>query len=258
MVAIRLGEFEGTLDVLVALVERGEVDIAPLALADVARQCLDLLRGDPAPDPAPLADALAWSARLLYLKSAALLPAPPAPARPSPDEEADPVMLAAMLDEYRRFKAVADALRAREAQGLRSFPRLAPPPPVAPPPGLSNVTLDRLVAIVQQALHRQPPDPPGQAPRETVTVRERLAALEAELRRDGRVSFSRFIAGSRGRIEVVVGFMAVLELIKRGLAAAIQPEPFGDIVIVSVEALAPPTPMLAAPPPPLSGEGAGG
>jgi segregation and condensation protein A len=233
---VALCRFEGPLDVLLTLWERGELDLTAVALAEVVRRFLAELRATAADDPAPLAEFVAAAARLVEAKSLALLPRPPGPVvEPSPPPPAE---LEALLAEYRRFKAAALAFQAREQEGLRSFPRIAPPP-VPPSPGLSGVTLDRLVALVQEALRRRPPDPPGPLPAATVTVRAQLAVLEGLLARAGSVRFADFIALCRTRIEVIVGFMAVLELIRRGRATAAQPEPFGDILIVAAVPLAP-------------------
>jgi segregation and condensation protein A len=229
---VRLPLYTGALDLLLAMAERAELDISRLAVAEVIAQCLDTLRALAQPDPDRLAEMIAVTSRLMLLKSASLLPRP-AVVPPAAEHEAAPD-IEAWLAEYRVFKLAAEEFRERQQEGLRSFPRLAPPPappPSAPLPG--NVTLDRLLALVQEALNRRPPDPPGEAPRLVVTVRQRLADLEAALEREGRVSFTRFIADSRSRIEIVVGFMAVLELIKQGRAAAEQETPFGDILIVA-------------------------
>ncbi len=215
---------------LLAAVERGDLDPTAVPLAPVASDLLAAARAAVG-ETTELAEAATALARLLERKSAALVPRPTvAPPPPGPDEP--PLDLAALVEEYRQFKAAAEALRAREREGLRSFPRLAPPPVSLPSPGLADVTLERLLTVVQEALRRRPPEPPG-VPRYTLTVQERLAALEAELRVCGRLNFHRFIAACRSRMEVIVGFLAVLELIKRGRAVAEQPEPFGDIVIVA-------------------------
>jgi segregation and condensation protein A len=214
---------------LLAAVERGDLDLTTVPLAPVASDLLAAARAA-AGEVAELADAATVLARLLERKSAALVPRPTVAPPPGPDEPA--LDLAALVEEYRQFKAAVEALRAREQDGLRSFPRLAPPPVPRPSPGLADVTLERLLTVVQEALRRRPPEPPG-VPRYTVTVQERLAALEAELRVCERINFHRFIAACRSRMEIIVGFLAVLELIKRGRAVAEQPEPFGDIIIVA-------------------------
>ncbi len=232
MVDLSLPEYDGPLDALVGALERGERDPGDIRTAAVVSAVRGRLRRDRAGID-EIALAAAWCARLLQAKAAAMLPRAPAVDEDEEEPEPDPESLAALIREYRRFRAAAEEFRGREQEGLRSFPRLAPPPVLPPSLGLGDVTLERLLAVVQEALRRQPPEPPEAAPRHTITVRERLAALEAELRETGRVNFSRFVAACRGRMEIIVGFMAVLELIKNGRAVARQPEPFGDIEIVA-------------------------
>lgn len=234
MLAVRLPDFEGPLDLLLARVERREIDATTLALAGLIADYCTVLRAAGAIDIDLLASFIAIAARLMQLKAAALVPRPPAPAPIEEDEAAAAARLAAMLEEYGRFKAAAGLFREREQEGLRSYPRLAPAPLLpAGPPSVGNLTLERLVAAVQSALARRPPDRPEAVPRYTVTVRERLAALQAVLAAEGRVNFSAFIAACTSRTEIIVGFMAVLELIKGGRAGAEQPEPFGDILIIA-------------------------
>ncbi len=232
MVSIHVeGTFTGTLDELEQAVEQGSVDLASLAMADVSAQALAAARRGSA-DAIALADAAALLARLIERKAAALLPNLPPPEEPAPDEP-EPAALGRLIEEYRLFRAAAEEFRGREQDGLRSFPRLAPPPIMPLPTGLGNLSLDRLLGAVTEALARRPPDPVEAVPRYTVTVRERLEAMQRELAGAGRFNFSGYIRSCRSRIEIIVGFMAVLELIKDGRAHAEQPEPFGDIVVVA-------------------------
>lgn len=227
---VRLADFEGTVDLLISVVERRELDPATLPLVEIVSAYLGYVRAEQAADLDALALFVTSASRLMLLKAAAILPPPAAPP-PEPVEEPDPEDVEEMLREYRRFKAAAGEFREREEATLRSFPRIAPPPTLPPSTGLSDVTLDRLAAIVRDALARRPPEPEEEVPPLLVTVRGQLAALQAELSAHGEVSFTRFIARCTSRLEVVVGFMAVLELIKSGHAAAEQAEQFGDIVL---------------------------
>src|SRR5262249_9191156 len=130
------------------------------------------------------AEFVALAARLMLLKSRALLPRPPAP----PPVEEPPADLELGLAEDRPFKEGAGAPREPQEAGLRSFPRLAPPPLIPAGPGLSHVTLQRLAKIVQDVLARRKDEPAIELPRETVTLRETIEELDALLARDGQVS----------------------------------------------------------------------
>ena len=238
MFVYRAEQFEGSVALLLDQVERHERQAVLVAVADVVGQFVLFLRAAPV-EPGLLADVIASVARLMELKSRALLPPPPGAPVADDAEEVSPEELEAVLREYRRFKVAAGELRARESDGLRSFPRLAPAPlpavwPSAPP--LPDVTLDRLAAIVQAVLQRRPSDPPVVVLAPRVSLRERVAALAEQLERAGRLRFADYIESCPGRAEIIVGFMAVLELIKAGRVLAVQDVLFGDILLVRPDA----------------------
>src|SRR5438094_1219144 len=117
---IQLPVFEGPLDLLLRLIEREELDITAIALAQVADQYLAHVRALEAPDPAALSAFLVIAAKLLVIKSRALLPRPVAARGPdeAPDEGED---LARQLRQYQRYKQAAALLRAWGDQGRRSY-----------------------------------------------------------------------------------------------------------------------------------------
>lgn len=229
---LRLSVFEGPLDLLLYLIEREELDITAVSLVQVTDQYLAYLRSGDQIDATALAEFIAIGARLLYLKSRALLPRPP-----QPDEEDEIAEdLVQRLREYRRFKEAAGVLREREELGLRAYRRVARPPGLPLPTGLDGVTLDLLAQIVQEVLARQPEEPPEQViERHVVTVEQKVDELTQALRRERRLSFREFISASRSRVEVIVAFMAVLELIKALALRAEQDTLFSDIVLVALE-----------------------
>jgi segregation and condensation protein A len=230
---LQLPVFEGPLDLLLYLIEREELDITAVSLAQVTDQYLSFLHSGEQIDAAALAEFIAVGARLLYLKSRALLPRPPSDEEGLEDFGDD---LVQRLREYRRFKEAAAGLRAIEEQGLRAYPRLAPPPALPLPTGLDGVTLDLLASIVREVLERKPEEPPEVVvPRQIVTVEEKISELSTALREHGRLSFRAFISESRSRIEVIVAFLAVLELIKALTLRAEQNAIFGDISLVPLE-----------------------
>src|SRR3990170_1663809 len=154
---LQLPVFEGPLDLLLYLIEREELDITAVSLAQVADQYLSYLHSGERIDADALAEFIAVGARLLYIKSRALLPRPPSDGEELEEMGDD---LVQRLREYRRFKEAAAALRAIEEQGLRAYPRLAPPPSLPLPTGLDGVTLDLLTSSVREVLQRRPEEPP--------------------------------------------------------------------------------------------------
>lgn len=233
---VRLPVFEGPLDLLLHLIEREELDITEISLVSVTDQYIQAMEAMEEIEPGALADFLVIAARLLYLKSRSLLPKP----RPPEDEEeqADADALIQQLLEYRQFKAVAEGLRVREEAGLRAFVRLAPPPQMERKLDLGNISLDKLAAAVQKALRRIPSDPPK--PRVhtyPITVAEQIEVVRERVRRvqvranQQPVRFAALLSAGRTRMEIVVTFLAVLELIKQREIVAEQEGVFGEIVL---------------------------
>ena len=229
---LQLPVFEGPLDLLLYLIEREELDITAVSLVQVTDQYLSHLRSGEQVDATALAEFIATGTRLLLLKSRALLPQPP-----SDDEDVEELGedLVQRLREYRRFKEAAGMLQDIEAEGRRTYPREAPPPELPLPTGLDGVTLDLLAEIVREVLERQPVEEPEViVEREELTGEEMVAELTQALRRQSQVSFRSFISSCRSRLEVIVAFIAVLELIKALRLEAAQDAPFGDISLVAL------------------------
>ncbi len=228
--------FEGPLDLLLHLIEREELDITNIALVAVADQYMQILRDTEQINLDLLADFIWIGARLMLLKSRALLPKPRVDDGIEDDED-DPDDLARQLMEYKLFKEAAGRLRQIETAGLHSYPRIAPPPELPPPPGLDGVTTDLLRQMVEIALTRTPEVKPHVivVRPHKFTVREKVTLIRAMLSESGRVSFRALIDACGTRMEIIVSFMAVLELIKSRVLDAEQDGTFSDIVLVPTE-----------------------
>ncbi|MDE3095858.1 MAG: segregation/condensation protein A [Chloroflexota bacterium] len=228
--------FEGPLDLLLHLIEREELDITDIALVTVTDQYMRYLHAGDQLNIDALADFIAIGARLLFLKSRALLPRPSSTEDGGEEEDDAGDDLTRQLIEYKLFKEAAGRLRAIEAAGLHSYPRIAPPPEFPPPTGLDGVTLDLLQRIVEAALTRTRVEEPVQVIHpHRFTVSEKIALIRDLLAAEGRASFRALVEGCRTRMEVVVSFMAVLELIKSRAIEAVQDAAFEDIVLVPSE-----------------------
>jgi segregation and condensation protein A len=242
---VRLEVFEGPLDLLLKLIERRQLEISKVSLAEVAESFLRYLDSHPDMPPGPLASFVWVASKLLWIKSQALLPKPPI-ARQDDEEEDPGDELVRRLEAYKRVQEAARWLRSREAQGLRSYERPAPEDvkPEKPKPeelglGLDGVTLNKLVKMVQRRMQLQmqinPPPPAGTVTKgHTITVAEKVAHLRrrlASIKEDGRIPMGQELmeAASRSRMELVVLFMAILEIMRRGLGYAEQDDLFGEI-----------------------------
>lgn len=239
MPEIHLPVFDGPLELLLRLIEREDLDITAISLVAVADQYLGAIRAERGRDPDALAEFVAIGARLIYLKSRALLPRPPAVAADDAlvDDEVGQELVE-LLVEYRRFKEVALVLAERQEAGVRVYPRLAPPPTVPEGPGLQGVTVEAMRKIMLDVLRRLPAPPRHVIRRERVTMQRVIERVREQLHRSGRLSFRELLETCRTRVEVVVSFLAVLELLKGGECDAAQATPFGDIEIIAVRVAA--------------------
>lgn len=225
---VQLPVFEGPLDLLLELIERAELDITRIALAEVTDQYLDHMRALEEHRLDDLASFLVIAARLLQIKSEALLPRP---VEREPGEEDPGDALARQLIEYRRYKRIAELLSQREEDGMRSFFRIAPVRSMEPKLDLGGVTLADLRAAFLDALAASPKRPSvGRVvvpPR--VNIREKIGLILRTIRAAGRATFRSLISGVESRVEVVVSFLAMLELVRLRRVFAEQSELFGEI-----------------------------
>jgi segregation and condensation protein A len=225
---IEVAGFSGPLDLLLHLCERQKLDVTAVSLVAVTGQYLALLRAAEQIDHWALADFVAIGARLLELKSRALLPSPPQPVEE--EAEPDPDDLVEMLRRYQQFKELAAYLRAREEEDAHAFTRTAPPPDVPPLPGLDGATPERLLAVLRRVLARTAPPPePETYRRPRLTVAQKAAEILFELRISGAVLFSRVLERCRTREEIITSFFAVLDLVRAGRLDAQQDDRFAEI-----------------------------
>ena len=238
---LRLPVYEGPLDLLLSLIERQELDITEVSLLAVTEQYLAQLRDHEHMNLAALAEFVAVGARLLLLKSRALLPQEERPEDDALPDEDDPAALVAALEEYRRFRRAAVYLGTLEDEHRAAYRREAAPPETPLPTGLDEVTLDALADLFRQVLERIPEEKPAPVvARQPVRLRDRIRSLIERLAVEDRVSFRGLIERSETRLEVVIDFLAVLELIKANYLRAEQQEAFSDIDLVRIEGAQPP------------------
>lgn len=230
--------YEGPLDLLLQLIERAELDITTLALAQVTEPYLAHVRqmqqADGNQNAAEVSGFLVIAARLVQMKSAALLPRPSLDV--SVDDEDSGEALARQLIIYKRFKELAAQVSDRDAQGLRTYLRVAAPAvKVDARLDMSDVTISQLLQVARSIFLSQP-DLPAlsrvvSAPR--VTIREKIRMILNGIRSLQTTRFSSFLRQRGDRLEAVVTFLAMLELMKRQVIEASQADLFGEIEIQS-------------------------
>jgi segregation and condensation protein A len=233
---VTLPVFEGPLDLLLHLIEREELDITQVSLAQVTNQYLDHLAQLSERDPENLADFLVVAARLLLIKSRVLLPQPPAPSAPGPADLDTGDDLVRQLVEYKRFKEAARWLQDMESQGLSSYVRLAPAPSLERTANLEDVTLEDLLAAMREVLAVEPPAPAvnGTVSRILVTIAEQMAVIERQTASGQAVSFRGLLKEAPSRLHVIVTLLALLEMIKQLRVTVQQDRLFGDILIQKI------------------------
>jgi segregation and condensation protein A len=231
---VELPVFEGPLDLLLHLIEREELDITQVSLAQITNQYLDYLAQLSERDPDSLADFLVIAAKLLLIKSRVLLPQPPAASAVDGEDVGED--LVRQLIEYKRFKEAARWLRELDDQGLRSYIRLAGIPPLEPTVDLGDVTLDDLLEAVREVLAIKPPGPlvDNSVPPVTITIANQMEVIEKAVATGRRVSFRSLLDQATSRLEIIVTLLALLEMVKQLRIRMQQDLSFGEILIVGV------------------------
>ena len=231
---VRIPIYEGPLDLLLNLIEKAELDITTVSLAMVTDQYLAYMHGLEQSNPDDMSGFLIIAARLLQIKSEALLPRPP---QREPGEEDLGDSLVEQLRLYKRFKEIGAWLDERQQAGMATYLRVAPPPKFDVKFDPSTLTLERLIEAAQAAFARAAEkEPLGSviaAP--TVTIREKIDLIARTLRQLQRASFRGLLGDKATRLEVVVTFLALLELVKRYRVQAQQESLFSDIQIDRLE-----------------------
>ncbi len=229
MPQITLPVFQGPLELLLHLIERDDLDITAVSLVTVTDQYLKAVHERDDVDPGALADFVSIGAKLILLKSRALLP-PVESDEDDPEDDVGPELVELLL-EFQRFKAAADILEARQDSGFRLFGRDAVAPDVVATSGLEGVAVESLYSIMLDVLSRKSDEPTGVVERQTLTLRERIADFHERVKGRGRFSLRTILETCHTRVEVIICFMAVLELLKRGECAAFQQDSFGEIEV---------------------------
>jgi segregation and condensation protein A len=239
MTKIQTEIFEGPLDLLLHLIKKNEVSITDIPIAPITEQYLAMMELMQDLNLDLAGEFLVMAATLIHIKSRMLLP--PDETDLEEDEAGDPRdELIRRLLEYQRFKEAAGELERRDILKRDVFVRSPEPPDEVETVGFESVSLFDLISALRTVLERLPKDSVHQVTLETVSVREKMSMLLDDLHRKGRVVFQELFAGAASRLEVIVTFLAMLELVKIRAVKIWQEETAGPIVI------APATPLEEA------------
>jgi segregation and condensation protein A len=239
---VKFEVFEGPLDLLLYLIKKEEVDIYEVNLTHLATQFIDHIDTMRTLDLEIAGEFLVMAATLMYIKSRELLPADQQVQVEGEEEGEDPRWeLIRQLVEYKKFKDAAAQLQILETQQENVFPRRPGKPDFDPetPPPRPDVSLFDLLSAVNTVLKRF-----GQRPdsrdifEDKWTVSEKIEHLLNLIAERTRLKFSELFESVTSRSEVVVTFLALLELIRLKQLVAVQPEAFGEIEVCAAAAQA--------------------
>jgi len=226
-----LEAFEGPLDLLLYLIRRQNLDILDIPIAEITRQYMEYVDLMREMRLELAAEYLVMAAMLAEIKSRMLLPRPAA-AEDEEDEDHDPrAELIRRLQEYERFKKVAEQIDELPRVGRDVFPAAAEAPacqPQAPPP---QVSLRELLLALSEVMRRAQLNESHQIERETISIRERMSETLSRLSEERYTPFQALFQAEEGRTGVVVTFLALLELVRESMVELVQADAFAPIYI---------------------------
>lgn len=229
MVQIKVEQFEGPLDLLLQLIEQQQLDVSTLALASVTEQFLIYVKNLQEKNPINLADFLVIAAKLLVIKSKSLLPNLDL----GIEEEETAFDLTAQLLQYKKYKEAAKFLKNLDARRKQSWTResefsdritFLPDPEITP--AVLAQSLRGLAAELKEIIRL-----PQQVMKEVVSISEKITHIQALISKKVETSLSSLLKDAKSKTEVIVTFLALLELTKQRIVVLEQTSHFADIII---------------------------
>lgn len=237
---VKLDVFEGPLDLLLYLIKRDEVDIYDISIERITKQYLDYMAAFQVLNIELAGEFIVMAANLLYIKSRMLLPVDQQMAEEEAEEDDPRWELIRQLIEYKKFKEAAARLRDKEALQENLFPRIPVVPDLAPSENLlvEEVGIFDLIHAFQKILKRleQKPEDLREIFAENYTVSEKIDYLLRVTSSGISMRFEELFADVASRAEIVVTFLAMLELIRMKQLRIRQEAQFGEIWIDRAEA----------------------
>lgn len=227
---VQLEIFEGPLDLLLHLIKKNEVSITDIPIATITEQYLSTLELIQSLNLDVAGEFLVMAATLIHIKSRMLLP--PGEEEDEEEEGGDPrEELIRRLLEYQRFKEAAEELEKREILRRDVFVRPSEVPDEMESVEFEGLSLFDLISALRHVLERFPEERVYEVTLERISVREKMSSLLDDLQRRGKVIFQSLFEAAVSRLEVVVTFLAMLELVKIRAIRVVQEEREGPIVI---------------------------
>lgn len=230
---VRLEVFEGPLDLLLYLIKRDEVDIYDISLERITQQYLEFMDAFKVLNLEIAGEFIVMAANLIYLKSRSLLPAAVQPPEEDVEEEDPRWELVRQLLEYKKFKEAAMHLHHREVAQENLFSRLpAEKPELFAERPLGDVSVFDLINAFNSVVKRlNKKEDLREIFEERYTVSDKIDIIIKMLSSGVALKFTELFSDMAARTEIVVTFLALLELIRLKQLRAVQSEEFGEIEV---------------------------
>jgi segregation and condensation protein A len=230
MINTKIQQFEGPLDLLLSLIEEQKLDITKIALAEVTEQFLKHIKQLEIIDPTTLADYLTIAAKLLVIKSKAILPTLEIPT----DEDEDPSLdLTSKLLTYKQFKEIAKYIKGLDQNGHQSFVRTGvfiERISFFPDSNITKDTLRHAIDKIVQGL-KELDNLPKAKVKEAISIQEKIDQLQTILSNQIETNLSTLLSNAKNKTEAITTFLALLELIKQRILTVEQEAIFTEITI---------------------------
>ena len=224
---VKLDAFEGPLDLLLFLIRKEEVSIYDIPIARITEQYLDYLRAMQELDIGVAGEFLVMAATLIQIKSQMLLPRDPAAEGAEPEDPR--AELVYQLLEHQKFKAAANVLHQRATIESAAYARAVVEADKSNPEVAATVF--QLFEVFREVLNRQRAITEIEIARDEMTMAEKIAEIRVRLDGASEVRARALFERAASRREMVLIFLAVLELVKELEIRLVQAEMFGDIII---------------------------
>ncbi len=226
---VKLEVFEGPLDLLLYLIKKDEVDIYDISIERITQQYLEFMEAFKTLDLELAGEFIVMAANLIYIKSRSLLPAHVQPPEEETDEDDPRWDLIRQLVEYKKFKDAAARLGEREALQNNLFPRM-PETVEQPERPLGDVSVFDLINAFNKILKRiNTQENLREIFEENYTVSDKIDLIIKLMASDVPLKFTELFASAASRTEIVVTFLALLELIRLKQLRSTQDGAFGEI-----------------------------
>jgi len=234
---VKLEVFEGPLDLLLYLIKQDEIDIYDISIERITRQYLEYLQAFKELNIEIAGEFIVMAANLIYLKSRSLLPVDQQPPEEDAEEDDPRWDLIRQLIEYKKFKEAAAELHQRELEQERIFAREGGPSHLQDPLRLGEVGIFQLINAFQTVIKRvEAREDVQEIFGERFSVSEKIDAILQRVAVGAPIRFSDLFGAVVSRLEVVVTFLALLELIRLRQVRAVQKDIFAEIEIAAAAA----------------------